>query len=100
MWNSTSGQLLMSLNLKDAVNSWSIHGLVFLSNDNIVFFCDEIILVWDETNRRLLKSLKGHEGKVQAITLLSSDDMLVSGSLDKTIRVWNLTTGCQKLSWP
>ncbi|KAG6828103.1 hypothetical protein H0H92_009188 [Tricholoma furcatifolium] len=39
----------------------------------------------------LVRSLRGHEGGVWA--LAASKDILVSGSTDRTVRIWDLTTG-------
>jgi F-box and WD-40 domain protein CDC4 len=38
-----------------------------------------------------VRSLEGHEGGVWA--LAASRDTLVSGSTDRTVRIWDLTTG-------
>jgi WD40 repeat protein len=35
--------------------------------------------------------LRGHEGDVTALT--SHDELLVSGGLDKCLRIWNTATG-------
>ena len=41
----------------------------------------------------LLCTLEGHQGFVQAVALSSDGTMVVSGSDDKTLKVWNLAAG-------
>jgi len=60
---------------------------------------------WDETIRYLslhdnkyLKYFKGHRDKVVSLAMSPRDDMFLSGSLDNTIRLWDLNTPvCQGL---
>ena len=53
---------------------------------------DGAILLWDiasHTESRLI----GHEGSVKAIAFLLDDQMLASGSEDRTVKVWNIAQG-------
>ena len=45
------------------------------------------------TNISLDKTLVGHSGSVWSVALSSDGQTLVSGSEDKTIKIWNLNTG-------
>ncbi|KAG8698585.1 hypothetical protein FRC09_007160, partial [Ceratobasidium sp. 395] len=40
-----------------------------------------------------MKPLKGHAGSVQSITFSYDDRLIISGSFDKTIRLWDARTG-------
>ncbi len=42
---------------------------------------------------RLLRSLNGHTDSVNAIAITPDDKQVISGSSDKTLKVWNLKTG-------
>ncbi|MEH2181823.1 WD40 repeat domain-containing protein [Nostoc sp.] len=46
-----------------------------------------------EQPNRLKLTLSGHTGPVRALTLSLNDQVLASGSDDKTIKLWNPTTG-------
>lgn len=60
---------------------------------------------WDESLRylslhdnRYLRYFKGHRNKVVSLSMAPKDDMFISGSLDDTIRMWDLRTNiCQGL---
>ena len=46
-----------------------------------------------EVNNRRVRSLEGHTGSVNAVAFSPDGQQLVSGSKDKTIKVWDLKTG-------
>jgi len=46
-------------------------------------------------NNTLTQALKGHTNEVRSVAVLKNKEFLVSGSKDKTIRVWSLSTGEQ-----
>ncbi|MBE8968313.1 hypothetical protein IQ277_19435 [Nostocales cyanobacterium LEGE 12452] len=46
-----------------------------------------------EQPKRLKRTLSGHTAPVRALTLSASGQVLASGSDDKTIKLWNATTG-------
>ena len=49
---------------------------------------DGDIVIWDVVRKNILQRLSGHEGVVLGIDSLSGQDLLVSGGLDRTVRIW------------
>lgn len=68
--------------------------LLFSHNRIITASDDHQIHVYSPTTGELLLRLEGHEGGVWSIVVApNSPEVLVSGSTDRTMRVWDLTTG-------
>jgi WD40 repeat protein len=55
---------------------------------------DNTIKIWNTTTWSLIKTFSGHTSNVNQIDQIDSDT-LVSVSLDKTYRVWSISTGAQ-----
>ncbi|CAJ0607280.1 unnamed protein product [Cylicocyclus nassatus] len=55
------------------------------------------ISIWDLRTRKLLKELKGHEGSVPCVANLTQTvtlkKLMMSVSMDKSIRIWNIEDG-------
>jgi WD40 repeat protein len=51
------------------------------------------ILLWDVASTRVVRRLKGHKAGVTSIRFSPTGKRLASGSSDKTVRLWNPTTG-------
>jgi WD40 repeat protein len=50
--------------------------------------------VWDAvTGQQVGEALRGHEDEVMSVAFSSDGTRIVSGSYDKTIRVWDAATG-------
>ena len=56
---------------------------------------DNTIMLWDTHSGRLLNTIKGHEDTINYLGF-SSENTLISKSLDKTIRVWDVPRGEEK----
>ena len=41
-------------------------------------------------DNKFLKYFSGHQGKVVSLSVSPVDDTMISGSLDKTVRLWDL----------
>ncbi|KAJ7385113.1 p21-activated protein kinase-interacting protein 1-like protein [Desmophyllum pertusum] len=54
---------------------------------------DRTICVWECRTWECLKTLKGHRGHVNSISVHPSGRLALSVSKDKTLRTWNLVTG-------
>lgn len=53
---------------------------------------DTHIDIWNMSNGQLITKLKGHTKNVSSIAFSPDGDVLVSGGLDATLRVWQLET--------
>lgn len=54
--------------------------------------------IWNfETNSQIAR-LVGHSKSVNAVALSQNGKIIVSGSLDNTVKVWNFETGCEIVS--
>jgi WD40 repeat protein len=56
-----------------------------------------IISLWDvgrsETKPQLLRELQGHSDYIDSLAFSPDGSQLISGSYDKTVRLWNVTNG-------
>ena len=46
------------------------------------------IFCWDVQSKDILQRMAGHEGVVLGVDTCKQDGLLVSGGLDKTVRIW------------
>jgi WD40 repeat protein len=51
------------------------------------------VKVWEAESGRLLRSLEGHTGWVNAVAVSPDGRFIVSGSDDRTVKVWELESG-------
>jgi len=51
---------------------------------------DNNVYVWDLNSRLLLEKLEGHTDVVVAVSAHPYNDIIASGSLDKTVRLWKV----------
>ncbi len=49
------------------------------------------IKLWNVKTGALVKCLEGHTGAVSSLAFARSGNLLVSGSRDETLRIWDLT---------
>lgn len=54
---------------------------------------DHAVRLWNSRTRRLLATLRGHEGDIHDIAVSRGGRLLASASYDGTVRVWNARTG-------
>lgn len=106
LWDLDSNQMLRALNIEDGVTT------VAISPDNRFVAAgslDKSVRVWDISTGALMVLLEGtdpdvdgeghpvsrgegHTDSVYSVAFAPSGDRLVSGSLDKTIKMWELLT--------
>lgn len=102
VWNLDTGELLRTLN----GHSEFIHGLAISKDGQIIVSggSDNTIKVWNLATENLLdkvwnwatgnlwRTIKGHSDRVIRVAISDDGQTIVSGSWDKTIKVWNLET--------
>lgn len=57
------------------------------------------VLVWDVLNRNFHDIFKGHTKKIRTLAITPNGRMIASGSDDKTIRVWDVNTATEMLTF-
>lgn len=80
--------------VKDATNGF-VHSAYTLLSDGVGLVTggsDGTLLHYDRETGALLGEFRGHAGQILAIAEAADAGMLVTGSSDQTLRLWNLAT--------
>lgn len=99
VWNNENGEPIF---IPRPLNSYEFRM-------NSVVFCKDgkylaaggtngLITIWDTTNWSILHEITGHDESVTGIAFSMNCELLISSSLDKTIRIWNVVSGKEKKS--
>jgi glucose repression regulatory protein TUP1 len=90
LWDIQTSSNILTLDLPDGVVS------VALSHQYIAAgSLDNSVMIWDFSNGTLVKRLDGadgHRNSVYSVAFSPDGKSLISGSWDKTIKMWDLTT--------
>jgi mitogen-activated protein kinase organizer 1 len=57
---------------------------------------DKQVFVWDVTSGNVIRKLRGHDNRVNTIKFNKEESVLMSGSNDATIRIWDLLSYSKK----
>ncbi|CDF38902.1 unnamed protein product [Chondrus crispus] len=63
--------------------------------DVVVGYEDGTLRLWSTSERRVLKSFRGHRSRVRCVAMSGDRRRVVSGSWDKSVRVWDVETRAQ-----
>lgn len=88
LWDSMTGQCLMTFNVHD---NW-VRNVIFHPNGKYIISCsdDKSIRVFDVKENRCFRTIAdAHSHFVSSIAISSINPVLVSGSVDKNISIWN-----------
>ena len=70
-----------------------IWSLAFSPDDKTLATCsDNAVQLWNLATKEQVTRLNGHSSKVASVTFSRDGKMLVSGSFDKTIKLWRAAT--------
>lgn len=70
----------------------SIDSMLGLDNGLLAFGSGFAVEIWSTGTSSLVRSLTGHANYILSLTVLQ-DGSLVSGSEDRTIKIWNTNNG-------
>jgi WD40 repeat protein len=87
MWNTTSYTLIRTL-----TSTSIIYFIQLLANGNLASASSFNAIIWNMNSYTSVLTLVGHTDRVTVLELLT-DGTLLSGSFDKTVKVWNITDG-------
>jgi F-box and WD-40 domain protein 1/11 len=91
LWNLTAGVCVKEFSSKDrglACVEFSEDGRSILAGGN-----DQVIYEYDTNTGDLVRELIGHKGLVRSLHLDSSNNRVVSGSYDMSVKVWDRRLG-------
>ena len=59
-----------------------------------------VVQIWDRASGRLIQEYRGHRTTIMQVEFAGTGNVLISSSLDKTVRIWDTTTGRERLQLP
>ncbi|QDT92515.1 SUMF1/EgtB/PvdO family nonheme iron enzyme [Gimesia algae] len=99
IWDFVSGSMIRtsSGNASTRLSS-SIHCLVTTPDGkNAVSNAGFGLNLWNIASGKLIRTLSGHSGTIICVAISLDGKQLISGSIDRTVRVWDIVSG--KLLW-
>ncbi|EEB05244.1 U3 snoRNP-associated protein Utp21 [Schizosaccharomyces japonicus yFS275] len=89
-WDFNKGTLLDVIDMESAIT----HAIYNHSSDLVAVACDDFgVRVIDVQTKRIIRELWGHTNRLTDFSFSMDGRWLVTSSLDRTIRVWDLPTG-------
>ncbi|KAK6094025.1 hypothetical protein MT418_005845 [Batrachochytrium dendrobatidis] len=86
-WSATTGDCLSSFIGHDGN---AIHSITVANHQIVSCGQDGCIVLWDLESQVPVKVVKAHSSAVTSIKTAANGSILVSGSLDSAVKVWNL----------
>ena len=95
-WDTATGKSKGTL---ERVGSGSIQSFVYVPDGKTIAtaggWTDNVVQVWDVQTGKHRTTLTGHTKQVNSVAYSSDGNMIVSGSTDGTVRLWNAVIGKQ-----
>jgi WD40 repeat protein len=86
IWNNMNGLLIRTLSQEKITSLCAYYSSLFVGSN------DGTVNVWNSETGKLEKTLRGHTGSIDHLTIISGST-LIGSSENKTIIVWNLNDG-------
>lgn len=91
LWNAHTGDLLYLLQgYQHAIASIAIGASLCAGHQWLATGNADQILLWDTDVGEQVQTLRGHKAAVQAVAFHPNGTFLVSGSADRTVRLWQI----------
>ncbi len=68
-------------------------GTIAASGCGAIMLGENRVRIWDLRSKAPARDLTGHQGEVSAVAIHARRGLVVSGSADATVRLWELETG-------
>ncbi|GFT03161.1 autophagy-related protein 16-1 [Nephila pilipes] len=90
LWDFVSGQTIMK-GVANESNS-SVHSVDFDAEEQLLLAasCDFASRIWSISDMKIKHTLTGHSNKVMSAKFLGETGRVVSGSHDRTLKIWDL----------
>ncbi|NJP07680.1 MAG: hypothetical protein HC837_19710 [Chloroflexaceae bacterium] len=91
VWSISTGQRTREIARKTSIFdsvAWSPDGRLLATSDGSF---DHTIRLWDAEDGRPLQTVASHQGCVYCVAWSPDGRLLASASLDRTIRIWQVT---------
>ena len=90
IWDAASGEVRLTLSAQCTGVCFSPDGKRIATPNGY-----GAVRVWDSATGKELRSLEGHEGRVNSVAFSPDGSRIASGGADKTVRIWEVATGEQ-----
>lgn len=94
-WNTASGRETDSIKVANGI----VNSLIFLPGEKQIAVCtgesafpDTTIKIIDVAAKKIVYTLTGHKNSPTSLAVTPDGKFLFSGSFDRTVRMWNLST--------
>ena len=96
-WDIAGGKSFRTINV-----GYTVHSLAQTGDGRFLYVAGAgpQIRVYNLTNSQVAKTFDGHSDVVNIITISPNNKLLLSGSSDKTARIWDIATGKQLRALP
>jgi WD40 repeat protein len=93
LWELPRGRELRRFQCESARPTWSI--ALAPDGKTLASGCGKAVMLWDMRSGQETTRLTGHENNVMAVAFSADGTQLASGSLDNTVRVWDVARHTQ-----
>lgn len=94
VWSVQTGAKVATLNdMTDKDGDFYIRTVCFTPDSKLLATGGEVIVLWDYTTSTAIRTFMGHESDIYSIDFSLNGRYLVSGSGDRTARVWDVESG-------